>query len=277
MVFRCLIATLALATVVQSKEIGWDIGELKTLGLKGERSAQLRLGLAYSSGIGVEKNVREAFYWYEKAAKLGDPVASHYLARAYAKGTGTHRDPKKVVHWYREAALGSNASARQQLVGLLRAKPSGSPERAESYAWCLIGTEAGDKKLKVIRDLMMKQESAVTLSAGKAKAIELQDSITSRMENLLPIPRTPNRGNYRYPSGERYFGQVQAGRPHGHGIVVTPQGDRFYGEFRDGRANGHGMLFDKSGRVLFSGLWQNDKPISDDGMPLPLAFIGSNP
>ena len=274
---RCLgILAVGLFTIaVHAKDIGWDIGELKILGLKGQRTAQLRLGLAYSSGIGANKNLKEAFYWFEKAAKQGDPVAAHYLARAYAKGSGTHRDPKQVIHWYREAALGSNSSARNKLVSLLHAAESGSPERIEAYAWCLIGADVDDGELQAVRDLLSEQEADATLSAGKAKAIELKEAIMARAEHLLPKPRDPQRGTFIYPTGERYFGQIRAGRPHGHGILASPSGERFYGEFRDGKANGHGVLFDQSGRVLFSGLWRNDKALAADGMPLPV--LGKRP
>ena len=155
-----------LTFAAQAKDIGWDIGELKGFGLQGERTALLRLGLAYSSGVGAEKNLKEAFYWYEKAAKQGDPVAAHYLARAYARGRGTHHDPKQVVHWYREAAFGANSSARNKLVNLLRAAESGTPERTEAYAWCLVGTEDGDKELEIIRDLIADQEEAAHHQEG---------------------------------------------------------------------------------------------------------------
>ena len=219
-------------------------------------------------------NPREAFYWFEKAAKQGDPVAAHYLARAYAKGTGTHRDHKQVIHWYREAALGSSVLARGKLVELLRARDSGSAERAEACAWCVIGDETGDESLRKTLQLMVEQEEVATISAGKAKAIELKEAINQRTEKLRPNPRDPHRGTFLYPNGERYFGQVRAGQPHGYGIVDTPTGDRFYGEFRDGRANGYGVLFNKNGSVLFSGLWQNDKAVANDGSPLPIAIVG---
>ncbi len=274
---KTLFAMFLMVPFGQAQKVGWDLGQLKALGLKGERSAQLRLGLAYYSGIGAQKNLNEAFYWYEKAAKQGDPVAAHYLARAYSKGLGTHRDSNQVIYWYREAALGTNAFARKKLVTLLRDKDSGSLERAEAYAWCLIGSEIDDKELQKKLKILEEQEEAVTLSAGKAKAIELKQAIDERTKALLPKPRDPNRGTFLYPTGERYFGQIQDGRPHGHGIVDAPNGDRFYGEFRNGRAHGYGMLFAHNGRVLFSGLWDNDKAVTDDGTILPLTLSGTKP
>ena len=172
-------------------------------------------------------------------------------------------------------ALGSNSSARNKLVSLLHAAESGSPERIEAYAWCLIGADVDDGELQAVRDLLSEQEADATLSAGKAKAIELKEAIMARAEHLLPKPRDPQRGTFIYPTGERYFGQIRAGRPHGHGILASPSGERFYGEFQDGKANGHGVLFDQSGRVLFSGLWRNDKALAADGMPLPV--LGKRP
>ena len=274
MLCRSLLAISLMIPLGQAQHIGWNLGELKTLALKGGRSAQLRLGLAYSSGIGAKKDLRESFYWYEKAAKQGDPVAAHYLARAYSKGIGTPRDSKQIIHWYREAAFGSNAFARKRLVAILRTGDTGSAERAEAYAWCLIGDEMDDKELQKTLELIAEQEEAATLSAGKAKAIELKQAIEERTKALLPDPIDLNRGTYLYPTGERYFGQIQEGRPHGRGIVDAPNGDRFYGEFRNGRANGYGMLFTKTGRVLFAGLWRNDKAIADDGTVLTLAIAG---
>ena len=256
MIFRCLIAICLTSQMSQALKIGWDLVELKTFALKGERSAQLRLGLAFSSGIGAEKNPQEAFYWFEKAAKQGDPAAAHFLARAYAKGIGTHRDPEQVTHWYRQAALGSNVFARNKLVSILRTGDQSAEKRTEAYAWCLIGKEMGDEDLSKVLSLIAEKEEDAILSAGKAKAIELQQAIEERKEALLPHPRDPTRGTYLYPTGERYFGQVKKARPHGHGIVDAPNGDRFFGEFRDGRANGYGILYDKGGRVLFSGLWR---------------------
>ena len=277
MLSRTLLAMFLMISLGQAQKIGWDLGELKAMGLKGERSAQLRLGLAYYSGIGAQKNLNESFYWYEKAAKQGDPVAAHYLARAYSKGLGTHRDSNQVIYWYREAALGANGFARKKLVSLLREKNSGSVERAEAYAWCLIGSEMDDKELQKTLRLLEQQEEAATLSAGKAKAIELKQAIDERTKALLPEPIDLNRGTFLYPTGERYFGQIQKGRPHGHGIVDAPNGDRFYGEFRDGRAHGYGMLFAPNGRVLFAGLWNNDKAIADDGTVLPMTLYGIKP
>ena len=119
------------------------------------------------------------------------------------------------------------------------------------------------------------QEEAATRTAGKAKAIELKQAMEERTKALLRKPRDSNRGTFLYPTGERYFGQIQKGRPHGHGIVDAPNGDRFYGEFRDGQAHGYGMLFAKNGRVLFAGLWANDKAIADDGTVLPLTVSGT--
>src|ERR1051326_3033312 len=43
--------------------------------LEGDTNAQLRMGLAFEFGQGVDKNLEEAMRWYRKAADRGDPLA----------------------------------------------------------------------------------------------------------------------------------------------------------------------------------------------------------
>jgi TPR repeat protein len=38
----------------------------------GQPEAEILLGVAYNKGLGVEKNDKEAFNWYQKAAQQGN-------------------------------------------------------------------------------------------------------------------------------------------------------------------------------------------------------------
>lgn len=44
------------------------------------------LGMAYQSGIGVEKDEKEAVNWYRKAAEQGNVRAQFMLGMAYQNG-----------------------------------------------------------------------------------------------------------------------------------------------------------------------------------------------
>lgn len=68
-------------------------------------------GYLYKYGKGVEKNLVEAFDWYEKAAHLGDVIAMYNLAGMYENGEGIEKNPKKAFEWYKHAAKAGNVNA----------------------------------------------------------------------------------------------------------------------------------------------------------------------
>lgn len=111
--------------------------------------AEYYVGLYYQNGKGVEQNVEQSIYWYEKAAvkkdknalyhlamiliKLPDkdyvtvsklleqaalldhPNAQYNLAVMYHKGDGVKEDPEKAFFWYEKAAHAGLAIAQYNL------------------------------------------------------------------------------------------------------------------------------------------------------------------
>jgi TPR repeat protein len=49
------------------------------------------LAICYENGEGAEKNLENAFYWYQKAAENDNIVAMYNLAICYENGDGTER------------------------------------------------------------------------------------------------------------------------------------------------------------------------------------------
>lgn len=130
---------------------------LHHLANKGEAWAMHRIGLAYSSGVGVqqsddqaltwyqlaaEKNYLPAYLslgqmysdgaafppdlptalqWYEKAAQLGDAEAQYRAAGLYRQGSGVARDLKKAHELYKQAAAQKHAGAKAKLEEMYRA------------------------------------------------------------------------------------------------------------------------------------------------------------
>jgi len=83
---------------------------LRALAERGEPLAQFHLGIAYEKGLGTEKNLEEALYWYKQA---GDKqYMSHVAVRVgdmYSNGLGTPVDYSQAVYWY-EFALSKQDS-----------------------------------------------------------------------------------------------------------------------------------------------------------------------
>ena len=61
--------------------------------------AQYNLAANLEYGIGVEANIEEAMRWYHKAANHGIPVAQMRLGLAYYAGEGVERDPVEAHKW----------------------------------------------------------------------------------------------------------------------------------------------------------------------------------
>jgi len=78
--------------------------ELRTLAGQGDATGLYGLGTAYENGYGVQVDDREAFRWYERAAKKGHAEAAAYLSAAYSKGEGVAKDEKLALQYARQAA-----------------------------------------------------------------------------------------------------------------------------------------------------------------------------
>ena len=64
-----------------------------------------KLGKMYELGEGIEKNQKQAFYWYKEAATLGHLSAQYKLARAYETGNKVvGKDLKTSYLWYKKVA-----------------------------------------------------------------------------------------------------------------------------------------------------------------------------
>ena len=110
------------------------------LAKQGNPEAQFKVGEMYETGVGVERNMKEAIYWttrsanqkYETArfkllywdmekrglsdknkmkleelnqkAKQGNAQAQYYLGKMYAYGVGINKNPDVAVDWLRKAA-----------------------------------------------------------------------------------------------------------------------------------------------------------------------------
>ena len=74
----------------------------------GERNADASfyLGVMYDFGYGVNKDMKQAVYWYQRAVELGDVGAMNNLAVCYAAGDGIEKNLEKALELYEKAAEG---------------------------------------------------------------------------------------------------------------------------------------------------------------------------
>ncbi len=97
--------------------------------------AQFQVAMAYQSGSGTDKNLKEALYWLQQAAGNEHPEAIMQLAQNYLTGTGTEKDTIQAVYWLSKIAIEGNATAQYQLGELYQGleQPLSSRDMAEIW------------------------------------------------------------------------------------------------------------------------------------------------
>src|SRR5436309_302090 len=86
-----------------------NINQLKQS--ENDKYAMNYLATYYENGVGTEKDLKKAFYWYQKAAENGNEGAMHNLAVCYSNGKGTEKNLEKAFGWYQKAAENGNEYA----------------------------------------------------------------------------------------------------------------------------------------------------------------------
>lgn len=68
-------------------------------------ATQCQLALCYSQGRGVNRDWKQAFEWYRKAAIQGYAPAQYEIANCYHYGRGTAKNPAEANRWYGKSAI----------------------------------------------------------------------------------------------------------------------------------------------------------------------------
>ncbi|MCY9829123.1 J domain-containing protein [Vibrio chagasii] len=88
-----------------------------------DSASQYQLAQAYESGIGVSKNIDDAFYWYSQSAENGNEDAQFRLAELYLAGTGGEPDNKLALEWFIKTALQGNKRATLEIAKIYESSP----------------------------------------------------------------------------------------------------------------------------------------------------------
>ena len=95
--------------------------------------AHTALGMMYTLGVGVDRDLNEAKVWYESAADQGQAVAQYRLGWMHQVGNGVAQDYKRAAEWYQQAAEQGHMLSQYQL-GLLYEYGSGVAKDSKQAA-----------------------------------------------------------------------------------------------------------------------------------------------
>ena len=85
----------------------------------GDPAAQYDVALMYANGVGVGKDVAQAFAWTKASAEKGHTVAQYLLGSAYSNGLGTPKDVQKALIWFVKSFEHGNEKAALKLARVL--------------------------------------------------------------------------------------------------------------------------------------------------------------
>ncbi|GFO55676.1 hypothetical protein GMSM_26830 [Geomonas sp. Red276] len=143
---------------------GIEIAQVKQRAEQGDAAAQSKLGVLYSSGVGMRMDKKEAVKWYQKAADQGYPVGQWNLAFMYVRGEGVEADLVKARELFTKAAETGFANAQYDLGVMFLDGLGGKQDREEAKKWFSRAAGQGYREAK-----KMLEELAEPLKVAQEK------------------------------------------------------------------------------------------------------------
>ncbi|KAL8938537.1 MAG: hypothetical protein Q9216_003841 [Gyalolechia sp. 2 TL-2023] len=147
---------------------------VKRMAQNGYPEAMFYLGDCYSRGLlGLQTDAKEAFAYYQSAARTGHAQAAYRVAvcceMGLDEGGGTKRDAVKAMQWYQRAATLGDTPAMYKL-GVIQLKALlGQPKDVgAALSWLRRAAERADKENPhALHELALLYESSGAEGAGK--------------------------------------------------------------------------------------------------------------
>jgi TPR repeat protein len=110
----------------------------------GHALAQYNLGIAYSQGVGVDKDMVVASSWWKRSALQGHRDSAYNLGLVYARGDkDLPKNMALAAHWWQQAAIRGDAIAQFNL-GMMYARGEGVKQDMETaIRWWQISASNG--------------------------------------------------------------------------------------------------------------------------------------
>ncbi|MGE4489216.1 MAG: tetratricopeptide repeat protein [Kiritimatiellales bacterium] len=119
----------------------------------GSAKAQLKLGVCYLSGRGVEPNAATAVHWIQMAAAQNHPQAQFYMGRARFSGDGIPKEYESAYAWFQLASEAGHRNAMEWRELLQREMTADEVAEALRFAEDLRERICGERSRTMARPL----------------------------------------------------------------------------------------------------------------------------
>ena len=140
LVFSCL---LIFSVPANANEAG-TFAAMVALANKGDAEAQYHVGMMYNNGIGTQRDPRQAFEWFQKAAASNDPLGAYKLGCYYdGQGAGVVATDSNEALKFKLVAAKAGYALAQHDVALLYDRQENSEEAVK---WWKMASDQGHPK-----------------------------------------------------------------------------------------------------------------------------------
>ena len=113
----------------------------------GDYDSYADIGMMYSRGDGVKRNLNHAVQYYIFGAQKGSTYSQALLGNAYAYGKGIQKDIEQALYWYKQAARNGNVNAMKELGYIYETGRLGvKKDPKEAQYWKDMAERAGKKQ-----------------------------------------------------------------------------------------------------------------------------------
>lgn len=156
---RYWILILLLGSMVSAQEtFKFSKSEYTTLlgkARQGHLDSQVKLGLAYQYGNGVEVDLQTAEYWLKTAGGFGNPQAATQLGLLYLQPGWRESHADQAMQWFLRAAASNYASAEINLALMYMRGWGTQPNQEEALRWLRKAAQHGSQRAKTYLGIVL--------------------------------------------------------------------------------------------------------------------------
>jgi TPR repeat protein len=145
----------------------------------------------YYDGQGVDKNMKEAFKWFKRAASwklLNFPKALYYVGFMYANGQGVDKNMEKAFKWYKRAAAMDDGDSMYEVAYMYANGQGVKKDTDKALKWLNRAKRHPDATYK---ELQYKNESLLRRLDESQKQFHGDNYDNVIDEHDMPIPKPP--------------------------------------------------------------------------------------
>jgi len=161
---------------------------------KGIVESQYSVGERFEVGLGVKRDLQQAFHWFKKAAEAGNARAQFKVGEYLETGQGTTADIDEAYLWYGKAAAQDNAAATQKLTARKQQAALAKKRKADAQREAREGAArkiaAQEKAARESRERAEQEREATRArELAERKAREKETRERAEQERTLTVSR----------------------------------------------------------------------------------------